>query len=91
MARSQPRPVLSRLVSSTAGNLPMPRHHSAPDTPLSRRDLLRRGGMGLGLLGLAGVLADDGARAGSPSSSALNPLAPRHLRMSSLPSYKDRA
>ncbi len=32
---------------------------SREEWPLTRRELLRRGGMGLGLLGLAGVLADD--------------------------------
>jgi Protein of unknown function (DUF1501) len=56
-----------------------------PAFGLTRRDLLGRCGMGFGLIGLAGVLADDGgsggmtaARAGSPSSStSLGPLAPR--------------
>ena len=44
------------------------------DPALSRRDLLRRGGMGLGLLGLAG-LAGEEARAGGGAST--NPLAPK--------------
>jgi hypothetical protein len=38
---------------------------------LSRRDVLRRSGTGLGLLGLASLLAEDSARA------ATNPLAPK--------------
>jgi Protein of unknown function (DUF1501) len=75
----------------------MPPPHPAPEPPLSRRDLLRRGGMGFGLLGLAGVFADD-ARAGAP---ALNPLAPKaphfaprakqvvHLFMNGGPSHVD--
>src|SRR4051812_25085784 len=72
---------------------------------LSRRDLLRRGGMGFGLLGLAGVLADDAsaapARERGPGESPLNPLAPRaphfpgrarqvvHLFMNGGPSHVD--
>jgi hypothetical protein len=47
--------------------------------PLSRRELLRRSGLGFGLLGLTGLLALDGllpssVRAASPDA---NPLAPR--------------
>ena len=40
---------------------------------LSRRELLYRGGMGMGLVGLAGVLAQDGALAndGGPNENAL--------------------
>src|SRR5437879_102047 len=41
--------------------------------PLTRRELLARTGTGLGMLGLAGLLADD-ARAAAP---AANPLAPK--------------
>jgi hypothetical protein len=41
---------------------------------LTRRDLLRRCGMGFGALGLAGVLDQAGLLAGEP---ALNPLAPK--------------
>jgi uncharacterized protein DUF1501 len=50
------------------------------DLLLSRRELLQRSGMGLGLLGLAGVLAADGSLSAAPS--AVNPLAPRqpHFR-----------
>jgi Protein of unknown function (DUF1501) len=45
---------------------------------LSRRELLRRGGMGFGLLGLAGLLADEGIRPVSAAGlSAANPLAPK--------------
>ncbi|HKA06652.1 MAG TPA: DUF1501 domain-containing protein, partial [Gemmataceae bacterium] len=42
-------------------------------TPLSRREWLTRTGTGLGMLGLAGVLAD----AGFLSAAPVNPLAPR--------------
>ena len=42
--------------------------------PISRRDLLARSGVGLGLLGLAGVLADAGLTAAGP---ATDPLAPK--------------
>ncbi len=47
--------------------------------PLSRRELLRRSGTGLAMLGLAGVLADDGGmvRAAEGTDSYRNPLAPR--------------
>jgi hypothetical protein len=49
--------------------------------PLSRRDLLRRSGMGFAALGLAGLFADElpAATPGvhTPGSPALNPLAPR--------------
>lgn len=40
--------------------------------PVTRRQMLRRCGMGFGILGLAGVLADDGLRAAD-----VNPLAPK--------------
>jgi hypothetical protein len=59
------------------------RCHPDPIFGLTRRELLARCGMGFGLIGLAGVLADDtgsawGAadRAGS-SSASLGPLAPK--------------
>jgi hypothetical protein len=42
--------------------------------PLSRREWLARAGTGLGMLGLAGVLADAGFLAAAP---VVNPLAPR--------------
>jgi hypothetical protein len=71
---------------------------TAPAHPLlTRRDLLRRGGMGLGLLGLAGVLADDGRL----TAGTDNPLAPKkphfagrarrvvHLFMNGGPSHVD--
>jgi hypothetical protein len=73
------------------------------DRLLSRRELLRRGGMGFGMLGFAGVLAEDGrllstAQAAPPE---INPLAPRqphfaprakqvvHLFMNGGPSHVD--
>jgi hypothetical protein len=50
-------------------------------SPLTRRELLRRAGCGFGLLGLAGLLADEGlldtARAAGLRSRALDPLAPQ--------------
>jgi hypothetical protein len=47
----------------------------------SRRELLARTGTGLGMLGLAGVLADEGSLAAA-SVGAVNPLAPKtpHFR-----------
>jgi hypothetical protein len=61
------------------------RSETDPRFPLTRRDLLGRCGMGFGLIGLTGVLADDRslgfastARGGSPTPlGPLNPLAPR--------------
>lgn len=48
---------------------------------LSRRELLRRAGAGAGLLGLTGLLCDEGFLLNrveaSPSGSELNPLAPK--------------
>jgi hypothetical protein len=73
------------------------------DALLTRRDLLRRSGMGFGMLGLAGVLAADGVLA-SPLQAAgaeANPLGPRkpqfpararqvvHLFMNGGPSHVD--
>ncbi len=56
--------------------------HHAPrpeDAFLTRRDLLRRGGMGFGTLGLAGVLADSGdlSRVARGDATDLHPLAPK--------------
>lgn len=45
-----------------------------PPFPISRRDVLRRSALGLGSLGLAGILGDDGLQAASEPD---NPLAPR--------------
>ncbi len=55
--------------------------------PLTRRELLRRGGMGCGLLGLAGVLAADGlvTDAARADATDINPLAPK------LPHFKPKA
>lgn len=69
---------------------------------LSRREALCRGGMGIGMLGLAGVLADAGQLGGIGSiSSEISPLAPKsphapakikrivHLFMNGGPSHVD--
>src|SRR5947207_13807342 len=69
---------------------------------LSRRELLARSGMGLASLGLAGLLANDAARAAPlDAARAVNPLAPRkphfpgkakrvlHLFMNGGPSHVD--
>src|SRR5438067_647218 len=50
---------------------------------LTRRELLRRSGLGFGLLGLAGVLAAEGSLVAGPAAAgAGNPLAPKqpHFR-----------
>ncbi|MFP6770429.1 MAG: DUF1501 domain-containing protein, partial [Planctomycetaceae bacterium] len=45
---------------------------------LSRRDMLQRGGTGLGILGLASVLQQSGElRAATPVSRATSPQQPR--------------
>ena len=45
---------------------------------LSRRSMLARCGMGFGVVGLAGLLADEGLlKAASVADRALNPMAPR--------------
>ena len=58
-----------------------PPSHLPGQAILSRRELLHRGGMGLGMLGLAGVLADSGRLVwGGPAGPAVGssaPLAPR--------------
>jgi len=74
-----------------------------PSDAISRRELLRRSGTGLGMLGLAGVLGDAGLLA-SPAQAATgyqNPLAPKkphfaakakhviHLFMNGGPSHVD--
>src|SRR5262245_42087031 len=65
----------SRSVSTTMNNNPT--SQSIPF--LTRRDLLQRGGMGFGLLGLAGVFAADGVLGSTARAEAVavNPLAPR--------------
>ena len=77
----------------------MPSDRPESRDTLSRRDLLRRGGMGFGLLGLAALTADE-ARAATPGAAS-NPLAPRppqfpakaqqvvHLFMNGGPSHVD--
>jgi hypothetical protein len=49
------------------------------DSPFSRRQLLARSGMGLGLLGLAGVLSADGLLTPAAASTAgyANPMSPK--------------
>ena len=77
--------------------------HIRPDLPISRRELLRRTGTGLGMLGMAGILQDAGSLV--PHAAADegygNPLAPRqphfpakakhviHLFMNGGPSHVD--
>ncbi|MGL5095243.1 MAG: DUF1501 domain-containing protein, partial [Planctomycetia bacterium] len=57
-----------------------------PTSPSTRREMLRRGGMGFGSLALAGLLgearAGDGSRPSGEEKSSANPLAPRlpHFR-----------
>jgi hypothetical protein len=51
--------------------------HDFANSPLTRRDLLRRSGMGLGMLGLAGVMAQDGALAAGASGIPGEALAPK--------------
>jgi hypothetical protein len=78
--------------------------HTSPrtaDFPLTRRDLLRRGGMGFGLLGLAGLLDAEGLLTPPAQAAPLGPLAPRrphfapkarrvvHLFMNGGPSHVD--
>src|SRR4051794_24184185 len=81
----------------------MPSHDPTADAfSLPRRDLLRRCGMGYGLLGLAGLLADETkATAATPGGGSLNPMAPKaphfapkakqvvHLFMNGGPSHVD--
>ena len=74
----------------------MTRH---PNRPPSRRELLHRGGMGFGLLGLAGLMAEEAPAA--TSGGTANPLAPKppqfrakakqvvHLFMNGGPSHVD--
>ncbi len=56
---------------------------AASHLPFSRREMLRRTGTGLGMLGLAGLLADDLKAA--PATVSVNPLAPK------APHFKPRA
>ncbi len=71
------------------------------DLPISRRDLLRRCGMGMGGVALAQLLNEEGAFAGEKSANEISPLAPRqpqfpakakrviHLFMNGGPSHLD--
>src|SRR6266478_3021963 len=47
------------------------------EIPLTRRQLLRRTGSGLGMLGLFGVMSDAGLLDAAPAIDPRNPLAPR--------------
>jgi hypothetical protein len=80
----------------------MPEPRPAPaDALLTRRDLLRRSGMGFGLLGLAGLLDAEGLLAAPAHAAPADPLAPRpphfaakarrvvHLFMNGGPSHVD--
>jgi len=76
---------------------------SSPDVlpVVSRRDLLTRCGMGFGMVGLAGVLADEGRLVAQEPQTTADPLAPRaphfsgrakhvvHLFMNGGPSHVD--
>lgn len=75
---------------------------SSCHTPLTRREMLTRSGLGFGMLGLAGVLATDGAIAptaqAAPPTGALTPRSPHfpakaervvHLFMNGGPSQVD--
>src|SRR5271170_3795632 len=50
-------------------------HYPSPADRISRRALLRRLGTGLGTIGLAGLLKDDGLLGAAATAS--NPLAPK--------------
>jgi hypothetical protein len=73
-----------------------------PGSPLTRRDLLRRCGMGFGMVGLAGLLREQRLLASAaPQATSGNPLAPKpphflpraqrvvHLFMNGGPSHVD--
>src|SRR5690349_15228882 len=85
-------------------NQPMVHHQPRLENLfLTRRELLSRGGMGMGVLGLAGVLAGEGllARPAQASATDVSPLAPKqphfparakrvvHLFMNGGPSHVD--
>lgn len=71
------------------------------DAILSRRELLRRSGMGFGMLGLAGLLAGESSTATAAATGYTNPMLPRsghfpgkakrviHLFMNGGPSHLD--
>jgi len=72
-----------------------------PPNGISRRELLRRGGMGFGMLGLAGLLHSEGLLTPAADAAPVQPLAPRrphftaraqrvvHLFMNGGPSHVD--
>jgi hypothetical protein len=78
-------------------------HNEMFEEKLTRRELLRRSGVGMGMLGLAGLFADDGLLGSSASAAEgyRNPLAPKpphfagkakrviHLFMNGGPSHVD--
>lgn len=71
------------------------------NSPITRRELLQRSGMGFASLGLASLLASQGLLATPPNAAALNPLTPKqphfaprakrviHLFMNGGPSHVD--
>src|SRR5438445_7925388 len=83
--------------------LPLPTQRCCDDLILTRRDLLRRSGMGFGLVSLAGILAAENVAAAPAHADTanINPLAPRkphfparacrvvHLFMNGGPSHVD--
>jgi hypothetical protein len=59
--------------------MPLRPTHNFSDPPLSRREMLARSGLGFGMLGLAGVLAADGALV-SQTLAATGALAPKRAQ-----------
>jgi hypothetical protein len=56
--------------------------HNSQDLPISRRHMLARSGLGFGMLGLAGVLAADGAMPQQAEAASGGALAARHPHFS---------
>src|SRR4051794_32325895 len=96
---------VGRPIDRTRGPAIMSHHRPRPEPAfLTRRELLGRGGMGFGLIGLAGLMAERGAppaRSAGAGAIDLRPLAPRaphfaprarrvvHLFMNGGPSHVD--